>query len=174
MFLFKNSKILTHLNPVVGGVEEIATSDGVQHRIVPVIDDVVRRHGRQPLPLQREDTPLESNQLLFLQQIIPVRQSTAEKRTKTNSTQLKLVTATLPQANLVHPLSDLILNVADVISERFGDGVASQRFHVEIVGFRWENHEGHHRYLRMGRLEETGDKTWLNRPIYVPSSSGLT
>lgn len=44
--------LYTHLNAIVNGVEKIASSNGVQHRIVIVIDNVVRRNRWQSVPLE--------------------------------------------------------------------------------------------------------------------------
>ena len=58
------------LDAVVRVVEELHAPDLGQNRVVVVVRHVVRRDGRERVPLEREDTALEQHLVLFREQII--------------------------------------------------------------------------------------------------------
>lgn len=61
------------LDAVGRGVEQLHAADLVQDRVVRVVGHVVRRHGRERVPLQREDAPLEEHLVFVRQQVVGCR-----------------------------------------------------------------------------------------------------
>lgn len=116
------------------GVEKLASSDAIQHWVVPVVHHIVCRDGREAISLQRVDTPLQLDSVLLQQQVVCSRK-------------LSL------QTDLVKPLAHLLLNAVDGFPQTLGDGSSSQALNVEVVGFCWENHKCNHGGVRVGRLE---------------------
>ena len=58
------------LDAVMRVVEELHAPDLGQNRVVVVVRHVVRRDGRERVPLKREDTALEQHLVLFREQIV--------------------------------------------------------------------------------------------------------
>ena len=58
------------LDAVMRVVEELHAPDLGQNRVVVVVRHVVRRDGRERVPLEREDAALEQHLVLFREQII--------------------------------------------------------------------------------------------------------
>ena len=51
------------------------------------------------------------------------------------------------QTGFVHPPTNILLDIVYGVLQLLGNGMTAQTLHIEIVGFRWENHESHHRYI---------------------------
>ena len=116
------------------GVEQLASPDAIQHWVIPVVHHVMCRDGRQSVPLQRVDTPLQFDGVLLQQKIGCGRKFSL-------------------QADLVQSLAHLLLNAVDGFTKTLGDGGPSQALHVEVVGFGRENHKCNHGGVRVGRLQ---------------------
>ena len=72
----------------------------------------------------RKDTSLQTDNVVFRQQVDGVRNVTSE-------------------ACLVHPLSDFLLDFVDRVLKALRDGVAAQRLDVEAVRGRRKDQESH-------------------------------
>lgn len=52
------------------GVEKMAATNGIQHWIVPVVDDVVRRNGGETVALEREYTAFQTDHVAFQEEFV--------------------------------------------------------------------------------------------------------
>ena len=59
----------------------------------------------------------------------------------------------LPKADFKDAFSNLVLYVVDCFLQLLGDGLASQRLHVEVVGPCWEDQESHNSHFAAARLQ---------------------
>ena len=59
----------------------------------------------------------------------------------------------LLETELVDSLSQIVLNIVNRFSQLLGDGLTSQRLHVEIAGLGWENHETDDCGVRLSSLD---------------------
>uniref|UniRef100_A0A182M2J6 Uncharacterized protein n=1 Tax=Anopheles culicifacies TaxID=139723 RepID=A0A182M2J6_9DIPT len=92
---------------IVLGVEEMTSTDRIQHWIIPVIHHVVRRNRWIAIPLQCIQTTLDLNDILFGQYLGTFGQLTL-------------------QTGLVHPLSNVLLYAVDRIPQLFRDRMTTQ------------------------------------------------
>lgn len=113
---------------VVHGVEQVTAPHRRQHRIVPVVDHVVRGDGRVAAALQRIQAPLDFHQIVLLQKVRCVWQLASEAR-------------------VVHALANFLLNLLDGVAQLLGDRVAAQALDVEVVGFGGEYEECDDRHV---------------------------
>ena len=58
------------LDTVMRVVEQLDASDLVEDRVIVVVGHVVCRHGRERVPLEREDPPLQQHLVLLRQQLV--------------------------------------------------------------------------------------------------------
>lgn len=71
-----------YLYAVIYRVEHVAASDSAEHRIIPVVHNIMRRHWRQSITLQTIQTAFDLNHVVFRQQLTRVRKVTPVERIK--------------------------------------------------------------------------------------------
>ena len=61
----------------------------------------------------------------------------------------------VPQADVVDAFAHFGLDFVDGVPQALDDGLASQRLHVEVARLRWEDQEGHDRFVRSTDLHSS-------------------
>ena len=123
------------LDTVGLAVEELTPAEAAEDWVQVIVHHVVGGDGRQVRRLGREDAALQLGQVISSQEIVSIRNISAETR-------------------LVQSLSDIFLNVVNCILETLGDGVTTQRLHVKTVGLGRENEEGDDSHVTVGILQQ--------------------
>ena len=124
-----------HLNPVLGAVKQLTSSEAAEDRVLVVINHIVSGDGRQRRGLGGEDASLQLRQVVSCQEIVTIRNLPAE-------------------TCLVESLSDVLLDVINRILETLCDGVTPERLHVEAVRLGGEDEEGDHSDVTVGVLQQ--------------------
>lgn len=98
---------LAYLDPVMMVIEELASSEGIHHWILGILDNIMCRNGWKVRSSLCKNAPFEPDNVIFGQQVVGIRNVTS-------------------QASLIESVSNVSLNLVNGVFETFGNGMTSQ------------------------------------------------